>query len=80
MAAPNPCRSQTGDAASYRRPMPVTELIVFCSGSGYYRCPRCGCTMEREFMAYCDRCGQCLNWRQHKKAHCTYCSKTLAQK
>ena len=34
----------------------------------HYICPRCGITMEREFMSYCDRCGQCLGWKHYKKA------------
>ena len=57
--------------ASYRQGMPVTELVVFPSGprkTGYYRCPRCRMTMEREFMNYCDRCGQHLSWKGYKKA------------
>ena len=35
-------------------------------------CPRCKTTMEREYMAYCDRCGQCLDWRGLKKAQVVY--------
>ena len=34
----------------------------------YYVCPRCKITLEREFMAFCDRCGQKLDWRSYKKA------------
>ena len=52
--------------ASYRVPRPVTERVVFpdCSGvPSYYVCPRCGITLEREFTAFCDRCGQRLDWR-----------------
>lgn len=57
---------------SYRLPMRVMELRVFHSffgSTGYYKCPRCGITMEREFMAYCDRCGQCLNWDNYENVH-----------
>lgn len=57
---------------SYRRKMPVTEIRIFPSNyygeTGYYVCPRCSVTLEREFMAYCDRCGQRLDWRDYKKA------------
>lgn len=59
----------------YRAPMLVTELMVFESGrrkSCYYVCPQCGITLEREFMAYCDRCGQCLDWKGYKKAKIVY--------
>lgn len=54
---------------SYRQGMPVTEAVVFPSVYGkilYYRCPRCLITVEREFVAYCDRCGQHLDWKNYK--------------
>lgn len=57
--------------ASYRVPRPVTERVVFpdCSGApSYYVCPRCGITLEREFAAFCDRCGQRLGWRGCREA------------
>lgn len=54
-------------AESYRVPMAVTQLRVY-SWKLYYICPRCGITLEREFMAYCDRCGQCLDWEYYEKA------------
>ena len=53
-------------AESYRMPLPVTQLRQYRLAS-YYLCPRCNVTMEREFMAYCDRCGQCLGWKNCKK-------------
>ena len=54
-------------AESFRTPMPVTQLRVYYHTS-YYICPRCNITMEREFMAFCDRCGQCLDWKGYRKA------------
>lgn len=54
---------------SFRLPMRVTELRVYHSffgSTGYYKCPRCRITMEREFMAYCDRCGQRLDWDDYE--------------
>ena len=54
-------------AENYRRPMQITHVRKFCN-SVYYICPRCNVTMEREFMAYCDRCGQHLNWKTCRKA------------
>lgn len=63
-------RQQQVDA-SYRSGMCVRELMIFDSSypeTSYYVCPRCGITMEREFMQYCDRCGQCLDWRQYRRA------------
>ena len=46
----------------YRVPLPVTEVMVHCSGDSYPICPRCDCTLDREYMRFCDRCGQCLAW------------------
>lgn len=56
---------------SFRVPMMVRELLVFQSHNGptgYYKCPRCGITVEREFMSFCDRCGQRLDWKEYRKA------------
>lgn len=61
--------------AGYRLEMPVTEVVVFPSAygkTGYYRCPRCRITMDREFMSFCDRCGQHLSWKHYKKAKVLY--------
>ncbi len=55
------------DLASYRVSMPVTEGLLL-QNSVYYYCPRCRCPLDREYMAFCDRCGQKLSWRCRKKA------------
>lgn len=50
---------------SFRIPMPVVVIHIFplMSGSPAFPvCPRCGRTLEREYMAYCCSCGQCLSW------------------
>ena len=50
---------------SYRMPMQVEESsLCYCgpNGDSYYRCPRCRDLLEREWMAYCTNCGQCLCW------------------
>ena len=50
---------------AYREPMRVKETsICYCGphGDSYYRCPRCRNLLEREWMAYCSNCGQCLSW------------------
>lgn len=57
---------------NYREKMPVMEVMIFPDGTGYYVCPRCHVTMEREFMNFCDRCGQHLNWKNYKKARKIY--------
>ena len=49
----------------YRIPMNVTKSMSFYSFgrySSYPICPRCKITVEREYMAFCSRCGQKLDW------------------
>ena len=58
--------------SSYRKALLVQELIVFSNGDGYYICPRCHISLSREFVSYCDRCGQHLGWRGYKKAKIIY--------
>lgn len=60
---------------TYRVPMMVQDVMVFRrfpENDIYYRCPRCQNLLEREFIAYCSRCGQCLDWRDYRKARRTY--------
>ena len=52
-------------ALSYRISMAVTESFVCAEGYEYPVCPRCGITLEREYQAYCDRCGQALDWKKY---------------
>ena len=49
------------DAVSYRIPLPVTKVIA-CANTTYPVCPRCTISLEREYVSFCDRCGQRLNW------------------
>ena len=59
------------EATDYRTARTVTEMIVYQSmfgETGYYICPRCGCTLDREFMSFCDRCGQKLDWHMYTRA------------
>ena len=50
-------------ALSYRLARPVTRLVRYAPGGQCYPlCPRCRRTLDREYMGYCDRCGQKLNW------------------
>ena len=49
------------------RPMPVTEHSVLRSDLGeelYYLCPKCRILLPREYMRFCDVCGQRLDWNQ----------------
>lgn len=49
-------------AILYRLPLPVTKVLVLLHGDSYPICPRCDCTADREYMRFCDRCGQHLSW------------------
>lgn len=47
----------------FRRAMAVTEVVYFSPSTGSFpRCPRCHQTIDREYMHFCDRCGQKLDW------------------
>ena len=55
-------------ALTYRQPLKVMQMLLLESGDCFPMCPRCGITLEREYMSYCDRCGQCLDWKGYKRA------------
>lgn len=61
---------------SYRIAMRVREVMVYQSEQtgdiGYYVCPRCHITLEREFVSFCDRCGQNLDWEDYENATILY--------
>ena len=56
----------------YRVPLPVTEVMVYGDGDSYPVCPRCDCTLDREYMRFCDRCGQRLFWATLDTAKIAY--------
>jgi len=51
------------DAVSYRIALPVREISVCGNDDSFPICPRCDQTMDREYMAFCDCCGQKINWQ-----------------
>ena len=53
------------EAVSSRQPRQVTKSRTYLEGYTYPVCPRCGRSLEREYMSYCDRCGQCLAWEEY---------------
>ena len=55
------------DAVSYRIPLSVTKVIAYANTT-YPVCPRCAVSLDREYMSFCDRCGQKLNWDLFKHA------------
>lgn len=58
------------DAMTYRVPRQVIKCRTYRKGdqsTNYPVCPRCNISMEREYMAFCDRCGQKLAWDRLSK-------------
>ena len=59
-------------SAGFRLAKPVIEVMSFRTAFGgyahFYVCPSCHVTLDREFMAYCDRCGQRLDWEDYRNA------------
>ena len=51
------------ESAVYRNPLPVIKVLTFSNGYSFPICPRCDCSMDREYTNYCDRCGQKLGWQ-----------------
>lgn len=47
---------------SFRVPMKVVDFKRFKVDGCYSACPRCATTLDREYMNFCDRCGQKLEW------------------
>lgn len=65
---PSPVKPQTQDTAetndsiSYRVEQHVTRYRTYPKGNSYPVCPRCGADIDREYMSFCDQCGQRLSW------------------
>ena len=49
-------------ALKFREKMQVEEIIVYKNGTADAMCPRCKTPLDREFISYCDNCGQRLSW------------------
>ena len=56
----------------YRTPLQVNKVIQLKNGDTYPVCPRCNCSLDREYMRFCDRCGQHLQWRYRHDAQIVY--------
>lgn len=52
--------------SGFREPRPVMEKREL-SGSYYAVCPRCAVTIDREYVSFCDRCGQRLSWEYYDR-------------
>ena len=59
-------------AEAYRIPLQVRKVVQFKEGHCYPVCPRCDRSLDREYMHYCDRCGQRLGWEHLMNARVVY--------
>lgn len=59
---------KNASAESFRLPMAVNEIHLHRNNMAFSVCPRCRITLDRDYQAYCDRCGQALNWKHFRKA------------
>lgn len=48
---------------SYRRKMNVKDFRLYDKYVTYPLCPRCGCCIEKEYVKFCNGCGQHLGWK-----------------
>lgn len=60
-----------------QQPMEVRELRSYNprSGTAYSICPRCGQAVAREYIRFCELCGQKLSWKEFSKGHVVLCQK-----
>lgn len=65
-------KHKTKSALLYRKAMKVKEVTIFKNGDFFPICPHCKMTIEREYQAYCDRCGQKLKWKKYGEAKLIY--------
>lgn len=47
-------------AYQYRLPKQVMKKVLLLNGDIYPICPRCDCLVDREYLRFCDQCGQRL--------------------
>lgn len=52
------------NALKFREKMQVEEIILYKNGTADPVCPRCKIPLDREFMSFCDSCGQRLGWKE----------------
>lgn len=77
---PRPRKLLPVTAIQYRLPLPVREVRVFPHGDSYPICPRCDKSMPREYMRFCDRCGQRLSWFAYEHARVVYAPRSSARR
>lgn len=52
----------------YRQTLEISEIVCLKRSQVlFYICPRCNRVIDREFMRFCDSCGQKLSWNKINK-------------
>ena len=57
------CNEKLKEKLLYRKPMLVKECIICGNNYLFPLCPRCNTSIERDYQAFCNGCGQKLFWR-----------------
>lgn len=65
------------DAISYRIRRPVVQIRVYHGSEAYPMCPRCRICLDREYMGFCDRCGQHLGWKIYPMTKIRHATKRM---
>lgn len=60
------------DPVSFRKPLAVLQMLQLENGTVFPVCPRCRSSLDREYVNYCDRCGQRLDWKRLSSAEIIY--------
>ena len=56
----------------YRMPIQVRGRLIFPNGDSYPICPRCDDLVDREYLRFCNQCGQRLEWSFFDSAQIVY--------
>ncbi len=62
------------------QPAPVRNFRTYKDGFTYAVCPRCKISMEREYVHYCNNCGQKLDWKGYMRIDRKYMNVYTAQR
>ena len=57
----------------YHVPREVENIVVYGCNYSFPICPRCEIALERDYQAFCDRCGQKLKWDVYHKGKAKAC-------
>ncbi len=57
---------RAAEEITYRIPMEIQQLRYYTyNHTSYAVCPRCRISLDREYIRFCDVCGQRLSWKNY---------------